>query len=71
MSTYYSLVCDECKEATDLVSRTTGCSFMSGAIDYIPEFINNHLGCDGSLRVVSEYQPEWDEYKHLPEDSNG
>lgn len=64
MSTYYSLVCDRCKEETSLVSHGMTTGWMAGADKNVPAFMAKHLECGpgNTLRVVSEHEDEYGSY---------
>lgn len=67
MSTYYSLVCDKCKEETSFVGRwfPDMWGWMADARDVVPLFVQKHEPCLGSLRVISEHDDRYGEYSEF------
>jgi hypothetical protein len=71
MSTYYSIICNDCKERTDAASQTAGgrgcaCGYSS---ETLHPFIVFHSGCN--VRIVNEHQDEWsdEDYKEWTSDN--
>ncbi len=63
MSTYYYIICEDCKERTDAASRTVGGYCHLGYSQYtLLPFIISHS--NHSVRIVSEHDDEayGDEY---------
>lgn len=64
MSTYYSIVCDKCKEKVAFVCQNFPArwGWMGGADKEVPAFIEKHEECLEHLRIISEHDPRYDEY---------
>jgi len=58
MSTYYALICEDCKEKVDGASRTAGgySALVEGPACLIP-FIITHAGCH--VEIISEHDERW------------
>lgn len=64
MSTYYSLICENCGERVEAVSRTiSGTSpFGDSELTLLP-FLIAHEGC--AIKVVSEHNEDFHDNKYL------
>jgi hypothetical protein len=59
MSTYYALLCEQCSDSTDFVSRGEVFTWMADAVTEVPQFLGRHADHLSAIRIISEYDPQW------------
>lgn len=66
MSTYYYAVCDKHRIVSDVIGgRSFPARWWSNDGGELEAFLEAHAGCEPRPRIISEHDPESDDYTEL------
>ena len=69
MSTYSYLLCEQCSDTTDFVSRGDIFTWMADAVTEVPKFLASHADHLSAIRLISESDyDDWFDHRHRREE---
>lgn len=71
MSTFYYLACKNCKKKVDFIGRWVNrVGWLADDPNQIVEFIDNHMNCIDTVKIVSEHDNESNYQDEFPVDGD-